>query len=73
LDCLPGVSITLEMEVADRADSSVQQGVLLLQNDSADGETNPLMELSVLPEVSMMSLPTLNMASIKRLCGVRGC
>lgn len=70
LDYIPGVSITLEMEVAKRADSSVQQEVRLLQNDSVDSETNPLMELNVLPEVNMMSLPTLNMASIS-VCAKR--
>lgn len=64
MDYIPGVDITLEMEVAKRVDSSVQQGVQLLQNDSADSETGPLMELDVLSEVNMVSLPTLNMASI---------
>lgn len=43
LDYISGVSITLEMEVAKGADSSVQQEVQLLQNDSVDSETNPLM------------------------------
>lgn len=43
LDYISGVSITLEMEVAKGADSSVQQEVQLLQNDSVDNETNPLM------------------------------
>lgn len=43
LDYISGVSITLEMEVAKGADSSVQQEVQLLRNDSVDSETNPLM------------------------------
>lgn len=66
LDYIPGVSITLEMEVAKRADSCLQQGVRLLQNDSVDSETYLLMELNVspTPEVNMEHLPTLNMASI---------
>lgn len=44
LDYIPKVSITPEMEVAERVYSSVQHGVQLLQNDSVDSETNPLME-----------------------------
>lgn len=64
LDYIPGVGITLEMEVAKRADSSVRQGVQLPQNDSVDSEAGPLMELNILSEVNMVSLPTLNMASI---------
>ena len=49
LDYIPGVSITLEMEVAKGADSSEQHEVRLPQNDSVDSETNSLMELNVLP------------------------
>lgn len=72
LDYIPGVSITLEMEVAKRADSSQQQEVRLPQNDSVDSETNPLMELNVLPEVNMMN-PLTKYGFYQCLCGVRGC
>lgn len=66
MDYIPGVNIILEMEVAKRADSCVQQGVQLLQNDSVDSETYPLMALNVspTPEVNMEHLPTLNVTSI---------
>lgn len=64
LDFIPGVGITLGMEVAKRADSSVTRGVQQLQNDLVCSETNPLMELNIVPEVNMVSLPMLNMASI---------
>ncbi len=68
-DYIPGVGITLEMEVAKGADSCVQQEVQLLQNDSVDSETNPLMEMNIPTEVNTASLPKLNMSSITD-CGV---
>lgn len=64
LDYMLGVSVILEMKVSERADSSEQQEVWLLQNGRLDSDTSPLVELNVLPEVSMMSLPKLSVKSV---------